>query len=256
MKRKVLILLIIILGSMGYAIWKNSTMIEADFDDVQNQIDTIRIGNPEENFPEEATAETPIDIIQYEESFDCLEDLYEASDVVAIVQPVSRQQKLSVVNTVVEIKKNYKSELVEGDHISLFEQYHMQYNQYQGEYFASAYSDGGYIPMDMDKEYLVFLRKSPKYELAQYGYLSLLYGNFPYLTQEPNILELEQTPDGIREISFDELYAHDVVLINFIEDEERPSTDLKKEQRQKYVEYKENYMRILEDLIENRYQMP
>ena len=231
-------------------------MIEADFDDVLNQIDTIRIGDPEENFPEEATAETPIEIIQYEESYDRLEDLYEASDVVAIVKPVSRQQKLSVVNTEVEIKRNYKSDFVEGDHISLFEQYHIQYNQYQGEYYAGAYSDGGYIPMDMDKEYLVFLRKSPKYELDQFGYLSLLYGKFPYLTQEPNILELNQTSEGIREITLDELYAHDVVLIDFIEDEEHPSTDLKKEQRQKYVEYKENYMRILEDLIKNGYQIP
>lgn len=248
MKSKALILLAIIISTSGYCIWKNSTMEAVDFDTVYAEVENWESRTPLEMLYEMETT------VQYDKEIDTLKELYEEADVVAVVHPVSRKQEVAVVNTRVEIKECFKSDYEPGQQISIFEQYYMRYYN-NHEYPSDLISTGDYIPMDMDKDYFVFLKNSEEYTSDQYGVLSLMYGKFPYLKEDPSILQIESPIDSSIKHSLKELLEYDVVVFALVEEIYEPSSDSTKELAVRYAEYKENYLKMLDELVNNSYQI-
>lgn len=250
MKYKITILLASIVITIGIALWKNSNMDAVDFDTVYDSVETISYGVPLNIFSENELA-----TMHYDRDSSTLDELYDKADVVAIIKPVSRKQEVSIVNTKARIEKTLKSDLKKGDEIFVFEQFHLQYLNESDRFYADLLADAGYIPMNMEKEYLVFLKKSEGYQHNQFGYVSLLYNKFPIITENAKILEIDCFPYGGERYSLDKIFEYDIVLFNILNDAENPTDEETEKEIENYIKYKKNYLDLLKKLKNNDYEI-
>ena len=225
MKKKLLLLITVFSLTIIMCFFLRSKVIFTTFDSRLEQTQYVQFDELYYGFSEEKT------MAQYQSDYiatHSLDQLIKKSDLIAKVHFKSRQQKISVIETIVDVKEVYK-----GDKSQTITIYEPGYVVHFYDFLAT-YSSTHFIKTDCD--YIVFLQNAlPEHE-NYYNYVNTLYSLFP-IKDEILIKQLEyHEGDDSPRIGMTEYNKYDQFIIKYqgIEDEE-----IKNSINQYYIQCKE-----------------
>jgi len=151
-----------------------------------------------------------------------LAELSENSDLIVVVEVLSRIQYNNMIETKCEVKKVIRSqgnEVTEFSFIYIFEDYNIRIDQDSKKYI---YTNSFLTPMKEHNEYTVFLKQIDGYEEDdRFYFTSLLYGYYPS-NRDVNILNIsndfllqESNEFGTIIFDFSSLAKYDCILPKF-----------------------------------------
>lgn len=231
MKKKILLLVTIFSLTIMMCFYFRSKVEFTTFDERLSQTPYVQIEDLYYGFSEEKT------MTEYQADYTAthsLKELIDNSDLIAKVHFKSRQQKISVIETTVEIKEVYKGN--KNQTITIYEP------GYTSHYydFLTTYSSTHFIKDDYD--YIVFLQNALPDNHNYYNYVNTLYSLYPVkdkiLTKQ---LEYTEGDEDIH-ITMSDYDQYDQFFVKYkgVEDEET-----KKAIKQYYKQYEE-YPKIAE----------
>ena len=198
-KRLLILFLLFLIISLGTCFYLNKKMQPTTFAQIRENVREVNIDSPQ--FPYEHRGYYTDGI--YEDDIESLEELYAASDVVAIVTPVSSRQDSQIVKTKVKIEKIIQGNV--NENITIFEQY------FYDEFGRLNIDAGCTLPMNQNEKYLLFLKMNDDYPSGDvYRLTSLYYGKYPV----SNELKVYESKKEYNEPYGKDILDYDVVFID------------------------------------------
>lgn len=232
-KRLLILFLLFLIISLGTCFYLNKKMQPTTFAQIRENVREVNIDSPQ--YPYEHRGYYTDGI--YEDDIESLEELYAASDVVAIVTPVSSRQDSQNVKTKVKIEKVLQGNV--NENITIFEQY------FYDDFGRLIIDAGCTLPMNQNEKYLLFLKMNDDYPSGDvYRLTSLYYGKYPV----SNELKVYDSKKEYYEPFGKDILEYDVVFID-VQDKidllSISSSDIGNEHEEKekkaLIKYKELY---------------
>lgn len=224
MKKKIILFITVLSLAIMMCFYLRSKVIFITFDEQLKQYQNIQFDELYYGFDEKQT------LNEYKQDYTAthsLKQLIEKSDFIAKVHYQSRQQKINIIETTVNVKEIYKGN--KSETVTIYEP---GYAFLDG--FLISYSSTHFIKDDYD--YIVFLQKALPYNHNYYNYVNTLYSLYPIkdkiLTKQ---LEYTEGEEDIQ-ITMSEYDQYDQFFVKYkgVEDEEA-----KKAIKQYYKQYEE-----------------
>lgn len=225
MKKKILLLITVFSLTIIMCFYFRSKVVFVTFDERLSQTPYVQIEDLYYGFSKEK------ELVEYQADYTAthsLEQLIKKSDLIAKIHFKSRQQKISVIETIVDVKEVYK-----GNKSQTITIYEPGYTAYFYS-FLSTHSSTHFIKDDYD--YIVFLQNALPENNNYYNYVNTLYSLYPV---KDKILtkQLEYTEgDEDLQITMSQYNQYDQFFVKYkgVEDEET-----KKAIEQYYKQYEE-----------------